>query len=97
MEPMCFFISGSIVSKLNNPNASWDTRFKTGSKTILLKPFSPIVIAAGESEWIRYATSIYHNFYLSKALNTPSMVRFQEIACSDDFKIIGGSYFSMNL
>ena len=62
------FISRSAVSKLNNPIASWDTKFETGSKTILLQPFSPIVIAADESERIRYAF-IYHNFYLSKALN----------------------------
>ncbi len=87
------FISWSAVSKLNNPIASWDTKFETGSKTILLQPFSPIVIAADESERIRYAASIY-NFYLSKALSMLSMARLQEIACSDDYKIIGGSYLS---
>ncbi|XP_062167404.1 regulatory-associated protein of TOR 1 isoform X1 [Alnus glutinosa] len=43
----------SSVSKLNNPIASWDTKFESGSKTILLQPFSPIVIAADESERIR--------------------------------------------
>ncbi|KAK8650419.1 hypothetical protein V6N13_140058 [Hibiscus sabdariffa] len=43
------------VSKLNNNNqiASWDTRFETGTSTSLLQPFSPIVIAANENEWIR--------------------------------------------
>lgn len=41
------------VSKLNNQVASWDTRFETGTKTALLQPFSPIVIAADESERIR--------------------------------------------
>ncbi|XP_068667968.1 regulatory-associated protein of TOR 2-like isoform X2 [Aristolochia californica] len=41
------------VSKLSNPIASWDTKFETGTKTALLLPFSPIVIAADESERIR--------------------------------------------
>ncbi|KAK9734343.1 hypothetical protein RND81_04G133000 [Saponaria officinalis] len=41
------------VSKLNNQIASWDTRFETGTKTTLLQPFSPVVIAADESERIR--------------------------------------------
>ncbi|XP_021731233.1 regulatory-associated protein of TOR 1-like [Chenopodium quinoa] len=41
------------VSKLNNQIASWDTRFETGTKTTLLQPFSPIVIAADEKERIR--------------------------------------------
>lgn len=90
------FISRSAVSKLNNPIATWDTKFETGSKTILLQPFSPIVIAADESERIRYAAFIYHNFYLSKVLNMLSMARLQEIACTDDYRIIGGSYSSMN-
>ncbi|XP_050383493.1 regulatory-associated protein of TOR 1 [Argentina anserina] len=43
----------SSISKLNNQIASWDTRFETGTKTILLEPFSPIVIAADENERIR--------------------------------------------
>ncbi|KAB2008879.1 hypothetical protein ES319_D10G129700v1 [Gossypium barbadense] len=45
----------SSVSKLNNNSqiASWDTRFETGTRTALLQPFSPIVIAADESERIR--------------------------------------------
>ncbi|KAL6132993.1 hypothetical protein ACLB2K_065230 [Fragaria x ananassa] len=43
----------SSVSKLNNQIASWDTKFETGTKTILLEPFSPIVIAADENERIR--------------------------------------------
>ncbi|KAM1038344.1 hypothetical protein ACFX13_033774 [Malus domestica] len=43
----------SSVSKLNNQIASWDTKFETGTKTILLNPFSPIVVAADEKERIR--------------------------------------------
>ncbi|XP_068341289.1 regulatory-associated protein of TOR 1-like [Pyrus communis] len=43
----------SSVSKLNNQIASWDTKFETGTKTILLKPFSPIVVGADENEQIR--------------------------------------------
>ncbi|GMI93061.1 hypothetical protein like AT3G08850 [Hibiscus trionum] len=45
----------SSVSKLNNNSqiASWDTRFETGTRTALLQPFSPIVIAADENERIR--------------------------------------------
>lgn len=45
--------SVSAVSKLHNQIASWDTKFETGTKTALLQPFSPIVIAADESERIR--------------------------------------------
>ncbi|XP_068634561.1 regulatory-associated protein of TOR 1-like isoform X2 [Aristolochia californica] len=41
------------VSKLSNPITSWDTKFETGTKTALLLPFSPIVVAADESERIR--------------------------------------------
>ncbi|KAM7463906.1 hypothetical protein LguiA_032027 [Lonicera macranthoides] len=43
----------SSVSKLHNPIASWDTKFETGTKTALLQPFSPVVIAADEGEQIR--------------------------------------------
>ncbi|XVF65906.1 hypothetical protein PTKIN_Ptkin09bG0288400 [Pterospermum kingtungense] len=45
----------SSTSKLNNNSqiASWDTRFETGTRTALLQPFSPIVIAADENERIR--------------------------------------------
>ncbi|XP_010264478.1 PREDICTED: regulatory-associated protein of TOR 1-like isoform X2 [Nelumbo nucifera] len=43
----------SSVSKLHNQIASWDTKFEMGTKTILLQPFSPVVIAADESERIR--------------------------------------------
>ncbi|EXB42394.1 Regulatory-associated protein of TOR 1 [Morus notabilis] len=42
----------SSVSKPNNQIARWDTKFETGTKTILLQPFSPIVIAADENERI---------------------------------------------
>ncbi|XP_010683562.2 regulatory-associated protein of TOR 1 [Beta vulgaris subsp. vulgaris] len=41
------------VSKLNNQIASWDTRFETGTKTTLLQPFSPVVVAADDKERIR--------------------------------------------
>ncbi|OVA17236.1 WD40 repeat [Macleaya cordata] len=43
----------SSISKLNNQIASWDTKFETGTKTVLLQPFSPVVIAADEAERIR--------------------------------------------
>ncbi|KAF6174060.1 hypothetical protein GIB67_020242 [Kingdonia uniflora] len=43
----------SPVSKFSNQIASWDTRFETGTKAALLQPFSPIVIAADDSERIR--------------------------------------------
>ncbi|XVE80793.1 hypothetical protein DITRI_Ditri15bG0008800 [Diplodiscus trichospermus] len=45
----------SSTSKLNNNSqiASWDTKFETGTRTALLQPFSPIVIAADENERIR--------------------------------------------
>ncbi|XP_031397894.1 regulatory-associated protein of TOR 1 isoform X2 [Punica granatum] len=43
----------SSVSKLNYQIASWDTKFETGTKTALMQPFSPIVIAADENERIR--------------------------------------------
>ncbi|KAF3448860.1 hypothetical protein FNV43_RR09576 [Rhamnella rubrinervis] len=41
------------VSKFNNQIASWDTKCEMGTKTILLQPFSPIVIAADKNERIR--------------------------------------------
>lgn len=51
----CCFLNGfAAVSKLNNQIASWDTRFETGTKTTLLQPFSPVMIAADEKERIRY-------------------------------------------
>lgn len=44
------------ISGLNNiPIANWDTKFEMGTKTALLHPFSPIVIAADENERIRYS------------------------------------------
>lgn len=42
------------MSKLNNQIASWDTKFETGTKTALLQPFSPVVIASDENERIRW-------------------------------------------
>ncbi|KAJ7950080.1 regulatory-associated protein of TOR 1-like [Quillaja saponaria] len=42
----------SGVSKLNN-QPSWYTKFETVTKTMLLQPFSPIVISADENERIR--------------------------------------------
>lgn len=43
----------SSVSKLNNQIACWDTKFETGTKALLLLPFSPVVVAADEKERIR--------------------------------------------
>ncbi|XP_073297901.1 regulatory-associated protein of TOR 1-like isoform X1 [Primulina huaijiensis] len=43
----------SAVSKLHNQIAGWDTKFMTGTKTALLQPFSPVVIASDENEKIR--------------------------------------------
>ncbi|XP_031102794.1 regulatory-associated protein of TOR 1-like isoform X1 [Ipomoea triloba] len=43
----------STVSKLHNQIASWDTKFENGTKTALLQPFSPFVIASDDSERIR--------------------------------------------
>ncbi|KAL7169522.1 hypothetical protein ACSBR2_034536 [Camellia fascicularis] len=43
----------SSINKWHNPIASWDTKFETGAKTILVQPFSPVVIAADETERIR--------------------------------------------
>lgn len=40
------------VRKLSN-QPSWDTKFDTATKTALLHPFSPLVIAADENERIR--------------------------------------------
>lgn len=40
----------SAVSRLTNPIAKWDIK---GTQTVLLQPFSPIVIAADENERIR--------------------------------------------
>lgn len=44
----------AAVSKLHNQIASWDTKFDTGTKTALLQPFSPVVIASDENERIRF-------------------------------------------
>uniref|UniRef100_A0A7N0T3I6 Raptor N-terminal CASPase-like domain-containing protein n=1 Tax=Kalanchoe fedtschenkoi TaxID=63787 RepID=A0A7N0T3I6_KALFE len=43
----------SSVSQLSEPIARWDTKFQTGAKTAVLQPFSPVVVAADESEQIR--------------------------------------------
>ncbi|XP_047316415.1 regulatory-associated protein of TOR 1 isoform X2 [Impatiens glandulifera] len=43
----------SSVSSLQNQIASWDTKFETGTRAILLHPFSPVVIAADDTERIR--------------------------------------------
>ncbi|XP_052176881.1 regulatory-associated protein of TOR 1-like isoform X3 [Diospyros lotus] len=42
----------STVKKLRQI-PSWDTKFETGTKAILLQPFFPVVIAADETERIR--------------------------------------------
>lgn len=62
MELTCILCYWSAVRKLNNQIASWDTKFETGTKTILLEPFSPIVIAADENERIRFVGSYLFNF-----------------------------------
>ncbi|XP_061954351.1 regulatory-associated protein of TOR 1-like isoform X1 [Populus nigra] len=43
----------SSGSNLKNRIANLDTKFETGTKTALLQPFSPIVVAADENERIR--------------------------------------------
>jgi regulator-associated protein of mTOR len=53
VELMKCSFSWPAVSNLNNRIASWDTKFETGTKTALLQPFSPIVVAADENERIR--------------------------------------------
>ncbi|CAI9097189.1 OLC1v1033561C1 [Oldenlandia corymbosa var. corymbosa] len=42
----------SSLQKPENQIASWGTKFETGTKTALLHPFSPLVIAADENERI---------------------------------------------
>ena len=54
LRTSCHFIL-SAVGRLTNPIAKWDTK---GTQTVLLQPFSPIVIAADENERIRYAEFI---------------------------------------
>ena len=49
----------SAINKLHNQIASWDTKFESGTKAILLQPFSPVVIAANETERIRYVSLIF--------------------------------------
>ncbi|XP_037433769.1 regulatory-associated protein of TOR 1-like isoform X3 [Triticum dicoccoides] len=39
--------------KMTSQIASWDTKFELGTKSALLLPFSPIVVAADENEQIR--------------------------------------------
>ena len=53
---MKFSFSWSAVSNLKNRIANLDTKFETGTKTALLQPFSPIVVAADENERIRQAS-----------------------------------------
>lgn len=43
----------SSIHRLHNPMASWDTKFETGTKAMLMQPFNPVLIAADESEKIR--------------------------------------------
>ncbi|XP_057476943.1 regulatory-associated protein of TOR 1-like isoform X3 [Actinidia eriantha] len=43
----------STINKLHDPITSWDTKFETGTKSILMQPFGPVVIAADENERIR--------------------------------------------
>lgn len=43
----------SSACKMTSQIASWDTKFELGTKSALLLPFSPIVVAADENEQIR--------------------------------------------
>jgi regulator-associated protein of mTOR len=53
---MKFSFSWSAGSNLKKRTAYLDTKFETGTKTALLQPFSPIVVAADENERIRQAS-----------------------------------------
>ncbi|KAK9167993.1 hypothetical protein Syun_000133 [Stephania yunnanensis] len=55
----------SSAGKVNNEIASWDTKFDMGTKAVVLQPFSPIVIAADETERIRI-----YNYEESSLLNS---------------------------
>jgi regulator-associated protein of mTOR len=89
-------------SKLNNLIASWDTRFKTGSKTILLQPFSPIVIAADESEWIRIwnykdatlLNSFANHDFPEKGISKPYLVNELDDNLLLNFKYLSSFYFT---
>ncbi|KAJ4969879.1 hypothetical protein NE237_002978 [Protea cynaroides] len=56
----------SSVSKLSNQIAICDTKFETGTRTALLQPFSPVVIAADENEqisiWNYEETTLLNSF-----------------------------------
>jgi hypothetical protein len=54
LRTLCHFIL-SAVTRLTNPIAKWDIK---GTQTVLLQPFSPIVVAADENERIRYEKSV---------------------------------------
>jgi len=41
------------INKLHDQIAAWDTKIDSGTKTILVHPFNPVVIAADETERIR--------------------------------------------
>uniref|UniRef100_A0A7N0VD95 Raptor N-terminal CASPase-like domain-containing protein n=1 Tax=Kalanchoe fedtschenkoi TaxID=63787 RepID=A0A7N0VD95_KALFE len=43
----------SGVRKFNESISRWDTKFEMGTKASLMHPFSPIVVVADESEYIR--------------------------------------------
>ncbi|XP_071910271.1 regulatory-associated protein of TOR 1-like isoform X1 [Coffea arabica] len=43
----------TAVNRLRDQIASWDAKFETGTRTGLLQPFSPVVVASDESETIR--------------------------------------------
>lgn len=43
----------SAVNRLGDQIASWDTKFETGTRTALLQPFAPVVVASDENETIR--------------------------------------------
>ncbi|XP_069146520.1 regulatory-associated protein of TOR 1 isoform X2 [Solanum lycopersicum] len=46
------------VNRLHNQIATWDTKSESGTRTALLHPFSPVVIAADESERIRLSVHL---------------------------------------
>ncbi|KAM7526570.1 hypothetical protein LguiA_016472 [Lonicera macranthoides] len=85
----------SSVSKLQSQISSWDTKFETGTKTALLQPFYPIVIAADEGERIRVWNyeegTLLNNFdnhdYPDKGISKLCLVN----ELDDDFLLVASS------
>lgn len=62
-------LCGAAVSKVEkNKIAIWDTKFETGTKAILLLPFSPVVVAADENERIRWLNVYFKKCHLLRRL-----------------------------